>query len=50
MLRAPTIQSLPAALELVKAMQLDRFEFGFDYRPLARQASAASVWGYRRSR
>ena len=33
-----TIQSLPAALEMVKAMQLDGFEFGADYRPLARQA------------
>lgn len=36
--QAVTIESLPAALEMVKAMQLDGFEFGSDYRPFARQA------------
>src|SRR3974377_773560 len=40
-----TIQSLPAALEMVKAMQLDGFEFGADYRPFARRALVEFIEG-----
>jgi len=36
--RAATIESLPVAIDLVKAMEADGLEWGGDYRPLARQA------------
>jgi hypothetical protein len=36
--RAATIESLPVAFEVVKAMQGDNLEWGEDYRLLARQA------------
>lgn len=38
--RAATIQSLPMAFEVVKAMQADNLDWGEDYRPFARQALA----------
>ena len=40
-----TIQSLPAALEMVKAMQVEGFESGEDYRPLARRALVEIIEG-----
>jgi transposase-like protein len=40
-----TIESLPVAFEVVKAMQGDRLEWGEGYRPLGRQALAAIVEG-----
>ncbi len=41
--RAATIESLPKAFEMVKAMQADGLEWGEDYRPLARQALAEII-------
>lgn len=41
--RAATIQSLPMAFEVVKAMQADGLEWDEDYRPLARQALAEII-------
>jgi transposase-like protein len=41
--RAATIESLPMAFEVVKAMQADNLEWGEDYRPLARQALAEVI-------
>lgn len=41
--RAATIESLPAAFEMVKAMQADGLEWGEDYRPLGRQALAEII-------
>jgi hypothetical protein len=41
--RAATIESLPAAFEMVKAMQADGLEWGEGYRPLARQAIAEII-------
>jgi putative transposase len=41
--RAATIESLPVAFEVVKAMQADGLEWGEDYRPLGRQALAEII-------
>jgi putative transposase len=41
--QAATIESLPVAFELVKAMQADGLEWGEGYRPLARQALAEVI-------
>jgi len=41
--RAATIESLPVAFEMVKAMQADGLEWGEDYRPLGRQAVAEII-------
>ena len=41
--RTATIQSLPMAFEVVKAMQADSLEWDEDYRPLARQALAEII-------
>jgi putative transposase len=41
--RAATIESLPVAFEMVKAMQADGLEWGEDYRPLGRQALAEII-------
>ncbi len=41
--RAATIQSLPMAFEVVKAMQADGLEWDEDYRPLARAALAEVI-------
>ena len=41
--RAATIQSLPMAFEVVKAMQADGLEWDEDYRPLARTALAEVI-------
>src|SRR5712691_2270094 len=38
--RAATIESLPMAFEVVKAMQADGLDWGEGYRPLGRQAIA----------
>ena len=43
--RAATIESLPEAFALVKAMQADGLEWGEGYRPLGRQAVAAIIEG-----
>jgi len=43
--QAATIESLPMAFELVKAMRADGLEWGEGYRPLGRQAIAAVVEG-----
>lgn len=42
-LRAATIESLPVAFEMVKAMQADGLEWGEGYRPLGRRALAAII-------
>ena len=41
--RAATIQSLPMAFEVVKAMQADNLEWDEDYRPFARAALAEVI-------
>ena len=41
--RSVTIQSLPAAFEMMKAMQADGLGWGEDCRPLARQAIAGII-------
>ena len=41
--RAATIESLPMAFEMVKAMQADGLEWGEGYRPLGRQALAEII-------
>jgi putative transposase len=41
--RAATIQSLPMAFEVVKAMQADNLEWDEDYRPFARAAVAEVI-------
>ena len=41
--RAATIESLPAAFEVVKAMQAQGLDWGEGYRPLARQAMAEII-------
>ena len=41
--RAATIDSLPAAFEVVKAMQADGLDWGEGYRPLGRQALAEII-------
>jgi putative transposase len=41
--RAATIESLPVAFEMVKAMQAEGLEWGEDYRPLARRALAEII-------
>ncbi len=41
--RAATIESLPRAFELVKAMRADGVDWGEGYRPLARQAIAEMI-------
>ncbi len=41
--RAATIESLPAAFEVVKAMQADGLDWGEGYRPLGRQALAEII-------
>lgn len=43
--QAATIESLPMAFEMVKAMQADGLEWGEGYRPLGRQALAAILEG-----
>ena len=43
--QAATIESLPMAFEMVKAMQADGLEWGDGYRPLGRQALAAILEG-----
>lgn len=41
--RAATIESLPVAFEVVKAMQADDLDWGEGYRPLGRQALAEII-------
>ena len=41
--RAATIESLPVAFEMVKAMQADNLEWAEDYRPFARAAIAEII-------
>ena len=41
--RAATIESLPAAFEVAKAMQADGLDWGEGYRPLGRQALAEII-------
>ena len=41
--RAATIESLPAAFEVVKAMQADGLDWGERYRPLGRRALAEII-------
>jgi hypothetical protein len=41
--RAATIESLPMAFEVVKAMQADGLEWDVDYRPSARAALAEVI-------
>ena len=41
--RAATIESLPAALAMVKAMQAQGLDWGEGYRPLGRQALAEII-------
>lgn len=41
--RAATIESLPRAFEMVKAMQADGLDWGESYRPLGRRALAAII-------
>ncbi len=43
--QAATIESLPMAFEVVKAMRADGLEWGEGYRPLGRQALAAIIEG-----
>lgn len=43
--QAATIESLPMAFELVKAMQAEGLDWGEGYRPLGRQAIAAIIEG-----
>lgn len=43
--RAATIESLPMAFEMVKAMQADGLEWGEGYRPLARAAIVEIIEG-----
>jgi transposase-like protein len=43
--QAATIESLPMAFEMVKAMQADGLDWGEGYRPLGRQALAAILEG-----
>ena len=43
--RAATIESLPMAFEVVKAMQADGLEWGEGYRPLGRQALEEIIEG-----
>lgn len=43
--RAATIESLPMAFEMVKAMQADGLEWGEGYRPLGRQALEEIIEG-----
>ena len=43
--QAATIESLPVAFEVVKAMQADGLDWGEGYRPLGRQALAAIIEG-----
>ena len=43
--RAATIESLPAAFEVVKAMRADGLDWGEGYRPLGRQALAEIIEG-----
>ena len=43
--RAATIESLPMAVEVVKEMQAEGFEWGESYRPLGRQALATIIQG-----
>lgn len=43
--RAATIESLPVAFEMVKAMQADGLEWGEGYRPLGRLALASIIEG-----
>ena len=42
---AATIESLPMAFAIVKAMLADGLEWGEGYRPLGRQALAAIIEG-----
>jgi len=41
--RAATLESLPVAFEVVKAMQADGLDWGEGYRPLGRQALAEII-------
>ena len=41
--RAATIESLPAAFEVVKALQAEGLDWGEGYRPLGRQALAEII-------
>ena len=41
--RAVTLESLPVAFEVVKAMQADGLDWGEGYRPLGRQALAEII-------
>ena len=41
--RAATIESLPAAFEVVKAMQAQGLDWGEGYRPLGRRALAEII-------
>ena len=43
--RTATIESLPMAFEVVKAMQADGLEWGEGYRPLGRQALTEVIQG-----
>ncbi|MGH6830333.1 MAG: IS256 family transposase [Methylocella sp.] len=43
--RSVTIESLPAAFEMMKAMRMDGLEWGEDYRPLARKALTEIIEG-----
>ena len=43
--RTATIESLPMAFEVVKAMRADGLEWGEGYRPLGRQALAEIIQG-----
>ena len=43
--RTATIESLPMAFEIVKAMQADGLEWGEGYRPLGREALAEIIQG-----
>ena len=43
--RTATIESLPMAFEVVKAMQADGLEWGEGYRPLGRQALSEIIQG-----
>ena len=44
--RTATIESLPMAFEVVKAMRADGLEWGEGYRPLGRQALAEIIQGW----
>ena len=43
--RTAAIESLPMAVEIVKAMQADGLEWGEGYRPLGRQALTEIIQG-----